>query len=577
MQTQANSLSPGGEHPPVPVQEDMRISRGILGITVFACAFKILWFGSKCIHQIDYDGMAYTGIARHLRQGEYFAAINAFRSPLLSWIIALLSFVGADFVAIGKLCSVGSYVLCLGLLYIFARSLWRSNTVASIATLLFVLGRGLCSLTVGSVTPDFLFAALVLVYFLVVLRCFRGEEERNWFYLGTVHGVAYLAKAFALPWLALCTLVAAVLSEGSWKKRAARVALAAIVPVVISAGWGAVLHSKYGVVTTGTQLRANLLQWTLRAFRDHPDPTYLVLSDTTQLVDKYLVDDPMPPGSWTWDYPLRLTETFPKLISAERQNVPSLIKEIIIVVTPGGVVAFLAATWILVRKRVEYPVPPRISIVIASGAVTMVLAYSMLVFDRRYLFPLIPLLLAIAARVFVAEPGGNLIAGRTIRVLSAVLAVLGVLVSMVYSSSPFRQITQDFQASCYDAGRDLKNRAGSTVVSIGSGPYPEHGVGWEAGYKAAYFGSYRLIGAMQNLPATDRFPDLLRDLAKASPDAVLLWGRPDDTHYRLLFRELGLEYKSGAFRVIADPVLGEVGTVFLLATNRSGWELPATK
>lgn len=561
MLTSAKLFSSEDEHPPAPVQ-DTRISCGILGIAVFACAFQILWFGSKCIHQIDYDGMAYTGIARHLRQGEYFAAINAFRSPLLSWIIALLSFVRADFVASGKLCSVGSYVLCLGLLYTFTRSLWRSAMVASIATLLFVLGRGLCVSAVGSVTPDFLFAALVLVYFLVLLRCLRGEAEKNWLYLGTVHGVAFLAKAFALPWLALCTLVAAGLSEGSWKKRAARVTLAAVVPLVVSAGWAAVLHSKYGVVTTGTQLRANILQWTLWAYRDHPDPTYLVLSDTTQWVDEYVVDDPMPPGSWTWAYPVRLTGTLPKLIGAERRNVPNVIKEIIIVATPGGVLAYLAATWVLARKRRPYPLASRISIVIVMGAVSLVVAYSMLVFDARYLFPLTPLLLAIAARVFVPEPGVDPIAGRTIRLLSTVLAVLGVLVSMVYSSSPFRQITTDSQASCYDAGRDLKNHAGSTVVSIGSGPYPERGVGWEAGYKAAYFGGYRLIGTVSTLPATDRFPDLLKDLGKASPDAVLLWGRAGDTRDRLLLRELGSDYQNGSTRVILDPVLGQVGTVF---------------
>ena len=571
MPTSANLFSPEAAPFSAPTREtrgfradegDTRISRGFIGAAVFACSFQILWFGSKCIHQIDYDGMAYTGIARHLRQSEYFASINAFRSPLLCWIIALLSFVRADFVAIGKLCSVGSYVLCLGLLYTFTRSLWRSATVASIATLLFVLGRGLCVSAVGSVTPDFLFAALVLVYFLVLLRCLRGEQGKNWLYLGTVHGVAYLAKAFALPWLAVCTLVAAVLSEGSWKKRTARVALATVVPVVISAGWATVLHSKYGAVTTGTQMRANLLQWTVGAYRDRPDPTYLVLSDTTQTVDEYLVDDPMPPGSWRWAYPLRLTQILPKLIRAERRNVPSVIKEIIIVATPGGVVAFLTATWVLARKRRQYPLAARISIVIAMGAVSLVLAYSMLVFDTRYLFPLTPLLLAVAARVFVPEPGGDPIAGRTIRMLSVVLAVLGVIASLVYSSSPFRQITRDFQASCYDVGRDLKNHAGSTVVSIGSGPYPEHGVGWEAGYKAAYFGRYRLIGATLTLPATDRFTDLLTDLGKASPDAVLLWGRPDDTHYRLLFRELGSEYKNDSERPIVDPVLGRVGTVF---------------
>ena len=54
---------------------------GILLVAVLACMFQLFWFGSKCFHQIDYDGMAYTGIARHLSQGQFHSAINAFRSP----------------------------------------------------------------------------------------------------------------------------------------------------------------------------------------------------------------------------------------------------------------------------------------------------------------------------------------------------------------------------------------------------------------------------------------------------------------------------------------------------------------
>ena len=35
------------------------------------------------------------------------------------------------------------------------------------------LGRGLAASSVSIVTPDFLFAALTLIYFIVLLRCVR--------------------------------------------------------------------------------------------------------------------------------------------------------------------------------------------------------------------------------------------------------------------------------------------------------------------------------------------------------------------------------------------------------------------
>lgn len=542
-------------------RDEKSISRGILGIAVLVCAFQLFWFGSKCLRQIDYDGMAYTGIARHLSQGEFHAAINAFRSPLFSWLIAAFSLVDPDLVRMGKLSNVGAYLLCTWLIYVFTRRLWGSETVAALATLLWVLGRGLASAALGFVTPDFLFAAFTLGYFLILLRCLRGEAEKNWFYLGIVHAFAYLAKAFALPWLALCTLVGAVLSGDSWRARAERVARAAVVPILVAAAWAAVLHSKYDVFTTGSQLKANFLQWTMRAFQGGPDPTYLVLTNTTQKVDQYLVDDPMPPKSWPWTYSVRWREAIPRLLRAELQNVPSVLKEIIIVITPGGALAFLVATWALVRKRRQYPLESRVAIVIAIGATSLVLAYSMLVFDARYLFPLIPLLLAIGSRVLVSEPGGVRLVGRVITSTSDVLVVAGVIFSLFYPSSSFRQITRDFQVACYQAGRDLKDHTEATVVSIGSGPYPEHGVGWEAGYKAAYFGGSRLIAEAEVLPPATRYPDLMKDLNRASPDAILLWGSPSDDKYALLRGELSQSY-SGSTRVINDPVRGEVGTVF---------------
>jgi hypothetical protein len=537
---------------------DSKVSRVVLLAAVLACLFQLFWFGSKCFHQIDYDGMAYTGIARHLRQGQFHAAINAFRSPLLSWIIAGVSFGSADLVRVGKWVNVSAFVLSLALLYAFAKALWRSGTAAAVAVLLFALGRGLSVAAVGMVVPDFLFAAVTLAYFIVLLRCLREGGEKNWGYLGMVHGLAYLAKSFALPWLALCTLVAATLSDGPWKKRVTRIAFAALAPLVVAAGWATVLHSKYGAFTTGTQLKANLLQWTLHAYREPHDHTYLLLTDTTKDVDEYLVDDPMPPHSWPWTYRIDMKQAFPKVILAERKNVPSVLKEIVIVATPGGVLAFMVAIWALRQRKRHYAAEWRVAVVIAASAVSLVLAYSMLVFDARYLFPLTPLLLAIGAGFLVPATGLNYEGWRRV---SIILVIVGVITALVYPSSPFRRMTRDFQAICYDAGRHLRIHSGSTTVSLGSGPFPEVGVGWEAGYKAAYFGGWRIIGAMETLPSSSDSTSLMRDLAKASPDAVLVWGRPSDGRYAGLVRDLEVQYPNSSVEKIVDPVLGESGAV----------------
>src|SRR5271163_69492 len=165
---------------------DWFVANCFIAVAVLSCAFQLLWFASKCFNQIDIDGMAYLGIARHLRQGEFHAAINAFRSPLISWLIALASFESSDYLHIGKLMNVACFLLSLALLYVLTGKLWRSRLTASVAVLMFALGRGLAASAVTMITPDFLFAALSLLYFIVLLRCLRKDGLKDWFSLGSV-------------------------------------------------------------------------------------------------------------------------------------------------------------------------------------------------------------------------------------------------------------------------------------------------------------------------------------------------------------------------------------------------------
>ncbi len=543
--------------------DNRKISHLLGAIAILSCLLQFAWFASRCFNQINFDGTAYTGIARHIRNREFYAAIDGFRSPLISWLIAAVSFVSSDFLHIGKLITLGSFLLCLAGLYAFAMSLWHSRVVASLAVLLFTLGRGLAVEAVAAITPDFLFAALVLAYFLVLLRCLRNDRWQDWFFLGLIHGLAFLAKAFALPWLALCTLVALVVSGKRWKTRLQRLVLAGLIPLIVAAGWATVLHSKYGVYTTGTQFKTNLLQWTLHAFRQPHDFTYALLRDTTKELDEYTVHDPMPPGSWPWTYHVTIRQALPKIMLAEVHNVPLVLKELTIVVTPGVLIAFVLMLAILARRRHRYPLEWRVAAVIAAGTLSLIVAYSMLVFDPRYLYPLIPLILAIAARFLVPDAQLNHSGWRRIAVA---LVVLGTIISFVYPSSPFRLLTRDFQVMSYQAGDILRRHSRqSRIVSIGSGPIPEHGVGWEAGYQAAYFGDQRLIATLEALPTPTELKPLAADLQKASPDAVVVWGRPNDSRYTELVQNLDSLYPHHFLKRVFDPVLGEVGAIVFTA------------
>jgi hypothetical protein len=542
------------------IDKHENITRGLLAAATVSCCFQLVWFGSKCFHQIDIDGIDYIGIARHLRSHQFHSAINDFRSPLLSWMIAAGSSFNSDLLRVGKILNVGSYLLCVVLVYFFAKNFWHSKLAGAAAAFWFSLSRGLSAIAVAMVTPDFLVAALVLVYFMVLLQCLRTSEIRYWGWLGGIHALAFLAKGFALPWLALSTIVSVLMSRPR-RQNLARLALAGILPLLVAAAWAGVLHSKYGAFTTGTQFKFNFLQWTGNLHSAAPDRNYAALDDKKPIIDEYNVADPMPPGSWLWRYRINARQAVPELVPLEAQNLPKALKELLIVTTPGGLIAFGFVMVVLAGRREQRPAEFTLAAVVALDGISLLLGYCMLVFDERYLFPIIPPLLALGVGVVLDRDSPAL---RVWQRAIAALIVLGVSVSLVYSHSSFRTITRDFQVSCYRAGQGLAAHPGSTVVSVGSGPYPEHGVGWEAGYKSAYFGDRRLIGATEKLPRLEETPALLRDISEAGPGAILVWGKPGDTRYESFVQQLIQKYPGGSSVALADPFYGEVGSALYL-------------
>jgi hypothetical protein len=252
------------------------------------------------------------------------------------------------------------------------------------------------------------------------------------------------------------------------------------------------------------------------------------------------------------------------LLHAEEFNIPNVLKELAIVLTPGVLLAFIFCIADLYRRRQHYAIEWQFSVVATVGTVSLVVAYSMLVFDERYLFPIFPLMLAIAVRYLVKDP----LSGKgTARKISIALVVTGMCASLTYPASPFRYLKRDYQAASYQAGTILRSHPGPIrLVSIGSGSFPEHGVGWEAGYQAAYFGGKTLIATEASLPDWTKLNLLESDIAKAHPDAIVVWGRPDNVRYVGLMHAL-TQYNPNAPEKIIDHVLGEVGSVIFCKTN----------
>src|SRR2546427_1791144 len=111
---------------------------------------------------------------------------------------------------------------------------------------------------------------------------------------------------------------------------------------------------------------------------------------------------------------------------------------------------------------------------------------------------------------------------------AGILLAAGLIGVQIYWASPFRTVRQDYQRSVYQAAETLKEGHARTLVTIGEGPYPEHGVGWEAGIYTAYFSESLVVGGLFD-PASGVDPGAVAtDVRKLDPDAVLVWGSAAD-------------------------------------------------
>lgn len=546
-----------------------RVARLLLGLAGINCAFQIVWFWRLAAHNINYDAISYLGIAQHLRDGDFLASLNGYWSPLMSWCVAATAGLSSNLTLLGRLFTIGTFLLCLPLLYVLALHLWRSPRLAALAVFWFTMARGIAAFSVYFIGADFLLTALVLSYFILLLRCLRAPKQGNWIALGVAHSLAFLAKAIAMPWLAISTALASVLAARFNGRRAllySSVAMA--IPLLVWLGWGLALKAKYGFFTPGYQARWNLLDEQTRDKAERDGSQLSVFLDTSRSYDPYLVVDNMFPGSGLWLTRPRWRPALRLMVARERGNLPKALKEVAILLTPGGVLGIILVLVLLARQRKQPEA--QFAFIVVAQAVSLVLIYCMLVFDARYVLPLIPLLIALAVPFVVPKLKTQVVPERFphARVAAALLLGASVMFLQMYPASPFRKLTRDYQSSCYDAAAKLRKiESCKKLVVIGRGPYPDHGVGWEAGLYASHFARCGVVGFSPEIPDLESAQAAQKDLLQIAPDAILIFGSGSDARYEHFADLSRLVLRDSSSQGIFDPQLGEVGTLV--------WKAPA--
>jgi len=233
-------------------------------------------------HVVNPDGIAYLDIADAYGRGDWTSALNAYWSPLYSWLLApavalaraspVWEFPLAHVVNLGIF--VGAVAAFEALLVAVARLLGADGAAR---TALWLWGYALflrATLTMATlrlVTPDVLVMAVTCLLAALLCRVSTGDERgRTLVALGIVAGVGYLAKQILLP-VGVLALVLAAAGRGDGRRRRAGVVWAVLAMLVVAAPFVVAISLARGRFTVGEAGRLNYI-WSLRAEGDRAQP-----------------------------------------------------------------------------------------------------------------------------------------------------------------------------------------------------------------------------------------------------------------------------------------------------------------
>ncbi len=193
--------------------------------------------------QINPDGIAYLDIAEKYLRGDIRGAVNAYWSPLISWLTAVLRLLGLPPQVAIKLVLLTGGGVALG-------GVWRLLGDCPVWMRAVATG-GAVPLTVyyalHVITPDLLVAAVLVWYAAWLVEGRLDVRASVWG--GLVVALGYFAKAFALPFCVvhLCGWRLLAERQVGWRRRLWSLAVSLGVAGCVGGFWIAALKAKYGV------------------------------------------------------------------------------------------------------------------------------------------------------------------------------------------------------------------------------------------------------------------------------------------------------------------------------------------
>ena len=211
-------------------------------------------------HQLNPDAVAYCRIAGYYAAGQWELAVSGYWGPLLSWLMVPLVKLGLAPLAAARVVMAASGVVFLaGTVGVFRafrlppRALLAGAGIAAAWSVFW---------SVRNISPDLLMAGLAGLAIAATLEALlvpvaaTPSSQRRAIAAGMWWGVAYLAKAVALPWAVLATagfaLFAAAGRAELRRAVAARLGVIWLCLALVAGPWIAALSLHYGKFTFST-------------------------------------------------------------------------------------------------------------------------------------------------------------------------------------------------------------------------------------------------------------------------------------------------------------------------------------
>lgn len=225
------------------------IVTAVLLVAILYCVFPFYQY------YIDPDATAYLTLARRYAEGDFLKAVNGYWSPWAVWLTALFMKTGfAAFpaaIVVNGMAAVG-FLWVSHSLFVFFDIKRSVRWILELALVIFLVYA-----VFWQSFDDLWECFFLLAVFRTLIRDDFSTRPLLWVLTGLFGALAYLSKAYALPFFILeivcCSFF--LISEkgaGNGKKWIRITAVCILTMLLLSSPWFYLLHEKYGKWMTGT-------------------------------------------------------------------------------------------------------------------------------------------------------------------------------------------------------------------------------------------------------------------------------------------------------------------------------------